>query len=80
MQHDPVWRWVYRDPVTGRIRTDGLMTEREAERYPGAMRIPGFRSHPRSADIAEELDDRQAEASRNFGNPGEQSRLHGAKP
>lgn len=62
MQQEQSWRWVYRDPVTGRIRTDGRMTEHEAACYPGAMRIPEFGSHPRSTDGAPDFVDTQAGA------------------
>jgi hypothetical protein len=40
MEAEQRWRWVYRDPATGRIRTDGHMTEDEASRFPDAVRIP----------------------------------------
>ena len=55
-----VWRWVFRDPVTGRIRTDGRMTEREAARYPGAMRVPGVGLDPRYPDERVDFEDTQA--------------------
>jgi hypothetical protein len=36
------WRWRYRDRNTGRTRrTDRVMTEHEAAKYPGAERIDG---------------------------------------
>ena len=60
MQQDQLWRWVYRDPTTGRIRTDGHMTELEAMRFPGAMRIPGFGSRPRAASNSPDFQDTQA--------------------
>ena len=55
-----VWRWVFRDPVSGRILTDGRMTEREAARYPGAMRIAGVGRDPRCADERVDFEDTQA--------------------
>ncbi len=55
-----VGRWVFRDPVTGRIRTDGRMTEREAARYPGAIRIPGFDRSPQGHAKRSDFEDTQA--------------------
>ena len=50
-----VWRWVFRDSASGRIRT-----EREAARYPNAMPIPGFGRSPRSLDERADFEDTQA--------------------
>ena len=55
-----VWRWVFRDSVSGPNRADGRMTEREAARYPGAMRIPGVGCGPRCADERVDFEDTQA--------------------
>ena len=55
-----VWRWVFRDPVTGRNRTDDRMMEREAARYPGAMRVPGVGRDPRCPDERKDFEDTQA--------------------
>ena len=60
MQQQAIWRWVFRDPVTGRIRTDGRMIEREAARYPGAMRVSGFGGSPRSPNERSDFEDTQA--------------------
>ena len=60
MQQQQVWRWVFRDPVSGRIRTDGRMTAQEAARYPGAMRIPALVRSPRSPHEPTDFEDTQA--------------------
>ena len=57
MQKQQVWRWAFRDPVSGRIRTDGRMSELEAARYPGAL----LRS-PRSPHEPNDFEDTQAGA------------------
>ena len=55
-----VWRWVFRDPVSGPIRNLGRMTEREAARCPAAMRIPRFGRSPRSPEEHNDFEDTQA--------------------
>ena len=62
MQQQQVWRWVFRDPVSGRIRTDCRMTPQEAARYPGAMRIPALLRSPRSPHEPNDFEDTQAGA------------------
>ena len=49
-----------RDPVSGRIRTDGRITPQEAARYPGAMRIPALSRSPRSPHEPNDFEDTQA--------------------
>ena len=60
MQKQQVWRWLFRDPVSGRTRTDGRMTALEAACYPGAMRIPALGRSPRSPHEPSDFEDTQA--------------------
>lgn len=73
MKQATVWRWVYRDPETGRIRTDGRMTEHEATHYPGAMRIPGSGPgpRPRAVDDVTDFEDTLAGAFLTEGEHGD---------
>ena len=67
MRQELLWRWVYRDPVSGRLRTDGRMTEGEAARYPGAMRIPGFGWCRPASEPRTDFEDTQAGTFRTTG-------------
>ena len=62
MQKQQVWRWAFRDPASGRIRTDGRMSELEAARHPGAMPIPALLRSPRSPHEPNDFEDTQAGA------------------
>ena len=59
-EQQAVWRWVFRDSVSGPVRTDGRLTEREAARYPGAGRIPNVGRGPRCPDERVDFEDTQA--------------------
>ena len=67
MRQELLWRWVYRDPVSGRLRTDGRMTEGKAARYPGAMRLLGFGLGRPAPDPRTDFEDTQAGTFRTTG-------------
>ena len=64
MQHQSVrpaiWHWVFCDPVSGRTRTDGCMTEPEAAPYPGAMHNLELGHRPRRPVERNDFEDTQA--------------------
>lgn len=60
MQQESVWRWVFRDPVSDRLRADGRVTAGEASRFPGAMRIPAPGRSPRGPEACNDFEDTQA--------------------
>lgn len=59
-----LWRWVSRNPVNGRLRTEGRPPGREALRDAGAMRVPDGGLRPRFTDDPQDFQDTQADAFR----------------
>lgn len=59
-----LWRWASRNPVNGRLRTEGRPSGREALHDAGAMRVPNVALRPRFTDDPQDFQDTQADAFR----------------